>query len=129
MEPGGRDIGRFVGQAQVDQDLSHRRNLHDGSDGFEIVAPAAWAVLHVNGEDAGQEFSPTDASGFLRCGLVRGVGCGYLLLLRILGLLWHDLGADLGMRREAAEESRQVDPGWGDNLSIIPPSVPKIRLD
>jgi hypothetical protein len=103
----------------VGQDFTDRTGFHDGRDRLEI-AVALRAVLHVDGEDPGQEFGPADSMGSLGfLGLGRRA-CSVWIGLDFGRLLRNDLGADLGMRGKAAEITGQVDPGLGDNLSIIP---------
>lgn len=92
------------------QDLSDHRSFQNGCDGFEVFAPAAWAMLHVDGENAGQKFGPADAAGFVGGFRCAGICLGGRLFGNLL-FLGHDLGADLGVRGEASEESCQVDPG------------------
>jgi hypothetical protein len=44
-KPGRSDVGRFVRELEVDQDFPDRGDFEDGSDGFEVVTPAAGAMF------------------------------------------------------------------------------------
>ena len=99
-QPGGRDIGWFVGKLEMGQDFSDHGSFQDRSDGFEVFTATIRTVFHVNLEDAGQEFCPAHAAGFLAGVLSLG--------LRFDGgqsfgnhlFLGHDSRADLGVRSQ-----------------------------
>ena len=110
-ESGRGDVGWLVGMAEVVQDLLDRRSFQDGGDELELTL-AARAARHIDREDAGQELGPTHAAGTL-VPIFRWIRrCGSQVLGRLL--LRHDLGSDLGVRGQAAEEACQMDPRLGD---------------
>ena len=49
----GCDVGRFVGQSKVAQDLSDRRDLHDRGNDLEFASAVA-TFFYVDSEDSGQ---------------------------------------------------------------------------
>ncbi len=113
--PRGRNVGRAKREIQVSQDLPDRAGLDDRGDHLEF-ASAPGAVLQIDGENSGQEFSPAVPASFLGFGLGLCIssGGGRLDKLPFLELfLGDDLGADFRVRGQAAEEPGEMSPGWG----------------
>lgn len=100
------------------QDLVDRLALKDCGHDLEF-STAVSAMLHVDGEDAGQECGPGDAVRFLMIVGNGAVSLGPAVRLWLC-LLGHDQGTDLGVRCEAAEVAREVNArGWDEGGKLL----------
>ena len=111
----GRSAG---GKPEVSEDF-HHNFLFDDSGDSSHVASAIIAVIHIEGEYAGEEFGPRDA--FLFCTVI-GIGIlhfeGFLFATIFLNFFFHDLWyhkfSEFGVRSEDSVEPCEMDSWWGD---------------